>query len=46
VAVKAWNLMGGEINWSALPIIAELTGYQDIEELIHYLATIRDHQTG
>ncbi len=43
IAVKAWNLMGGEIQWSALEFIAELFGIQDMDIFIHQLAAIRDH---
>lgn len=38
-----WNLMGGEINWAALPLLAEMKGVQDIEMLIIGLTAIREH---
>lgn len=38
-----WNLLGGEINWQALPLLAEMKGVQDIEMLIIGLTTIREH---
>jgi hypothetical protein len=43
MAVKAWNLMGG-IDWVALPIVVELLGIEDVEQLIHNLACIRNQQ--
>jgi len=42
LALNAWNLMGGEINWSALDFICELLGITDVERLIVQLTTIRD----
>ncbi|HSH47553.1 MAG TPA: hypothetical protein VK991_03070, partial [Halomonas sp.] len=42
-AVAIWNLMGGEIDWQALPLLAEIKGVKDIELLITGLTTIRDH---
>jgi hypothetical protein len=42
-AVEAWNLMGG-LNWSALPIVAEMIGVEDIELLIEQLVIIRNKQ--
>lgn len=35
--------MGG-IDWSALPVVAELYGITDIDILIHQLVAIRDAQ--
>lgn len=43
IAVRAWNLMGG-IDWSALPIVADMIGITDLETLITQLVTIRDWQ--
>jgi len=40
--LRAWNLMGGEINWVALPIIAELYGITDLDAFIAQVAEIRD----
>jgi hypothetical protein len=34
--------MGGEIDWQALPVVAELIGFDDIERLVDGLLTIRD----
>lgn len=36
--------MGG-IDWSALPIVTELLGIEDVEQLIRDLVTIRSFQT-
>ena len=44
LAVRAWNLMGGEINWSALDPVSEMLGYAQPEILIAQLTAIRDHQ--
>jgi hypothetical protein len=41
--IRAWNLMGG-IDWAALPHVAEMLGYQDIELMVAQLAAIRDFQ--
>ncbi len=40
--LRAWHLMGDRIDWSALPIIAELIGFDDVERLIEGLITIQD----
>lgn len=44
IARRAWNLMGGEINWAALPVVAELFGIEDIEPFLMQLVAIRDWQ--
>lgn len=36
--------MGGCIDWTALPIVAEMYGIIDIETLVVQLATIRNWQ--
>jgi hypothetical protein len=36
--------MGGEIQWQALPLIADVLGIEDIAVLVHQLAAIRDFQ--
>ncbi len=41
-AVRAWNLMGGQLDWVALPMLAELMGEEDLEAFIVRLARIRD----
>jgi len=41
-----WNLLGGEIDWAGLPVVAELFGITDIELLIKQLALIRDFHHG
>jgi hypothetical protein len=35
--------MGG-LDWAALPVIAEMLGYSDIETLIVQLVAIRDRE--
>lgn len=36
--------MGGEIDWAALPILAEIHGVIDVEMLVEQLLAIRDHK--
>ncbi|HET8870271.1 MAG TPA: hypothetical protein VFM48_07485 [Aquabacterium sp.] len=43
LSITAWNLMGGCIDWAALPLIAEMLGINDPEALVLDLVTIRDH---
>ncbi len=42
--IRIWNAMGGQIDWSALPILAEIHGIDDIEMLSEQLIAIRSHQ--
>jgi len=35
--------MGGEIDWRALPAVAEILGVDDLELLVHGLIEIREH---
>lgn len=37
--------MGGQIDWSALPIVAELIGFTDLETLLDQLCELRDRKT-
>jgi hypothetical protein len=39
-----WNAIGGVIDWQGLPVVAELFGITDIEQLIFDLITIRENQ--
>lgn len=34
--------MGGEIDWNALPVVAEIFGIEDIESLVFQLVEIRE----
>lgn len=43
VAVEAWNLMAG-LDWSALPLVVEMLGVEDVERLIRNLVTIREQR--
>lgn len=36
--------MGGALDWSALPVVAEILGIEDIEMFVHRLAAVRDWQ--
>jgi hypothetical protein len=40
-AIAAWNLAGG-MNWEALPIVIEVLGVEDVEDLVRRMALIRD----
>jgi hypothetical protein len=44
LAIKAWNLLGGVLDWSGLSLVAEILGYDDIELLIAQLVAIRDRE--
>lgn len=37
--------MGGQIDWTALPIIVDLYGVEDVETFIAKLVAIREHLT-
>lgn len=37
--------MGSQIDWSALPIVAELIGFTDLETLLEQLCALRDRDT-
>lgn len=41
-AIQAWNLMGGELNWTALDTLADLLGIRDPEAWIMQITIIRD----
>jgi hypothetical protein len=36
-------MMGGAIDWAALPLVAEVIGAYDVEALVRGLIQIRDH---
>lgn len=40
---EAWNLMGGAIDWAALPVVAEMIGITDVDLLVRGLCQIRQH---
>jgi hypothetical protein len=44
LALKVWRIFGGEIEWTALPWVAEMLGCDDIETLTDLLGTIRTHR--
>ena len=37
--------MGGQIDWSALPIVAELLGFTDLETRLEQLCALRARNT-
>lgn len=43
--MRAWNMMGG-LDWTALPIVAELLGVEDLDLLVSQLVAIRDELNG
>lgn len=43
LAVNAWNLMGGVIDWAALPVVVEMFGVDDVDSLVRDLVTIREY---
>lgn len=42
-AVRIWNMMGGQLDWQALPILCEICGIVDVEILLTELYAIRAH---
>ncbi|MDJ0792442.1 MAG: hypothetical protein QNJ71_11145 [Acidimicrobiia bacterium] len=42
-AIEAWNMLGGQIDWSALPVICDILDIVDPETLARDLVTMRDH---
>lgn len=44
LCVHAWNLIGGEIRVSDLPIVCDIVGYDDTEELLLMLCELRKHK--
>lgn len=45
LSIKAWNLLGGQIDWAGLPVVVEILGVKDPELLVLDLITIREHLT-
>ncbi len=43
LALRAWDLMGGEINWSAFPMVIALLGIDDVDLFVVRLVAIQDH---
>ena len=41
IAVEVWNMMGG-LDWHALPVVCEMFGISDVDELVRDLVTIRE----
>ena len=42
LAVEAWNMMGGELNWQAIPILVDMLEVQDVEKFIREIVQIRN----
>ena len=40
--IEAWNLMGGALDWAAVPVLAELLGVDDVDLLVLGLVQIRE----
>lgn len=43
--IEAWNLLGG-MDWHGIPTAARIMGFDDEEELVRGLVTIRDYKRG
>jgi hypothetical protein len=43
LSVAAWNLLGG-LDWNGLPVVAEMLGIEDVDQLVRDLVTIRQYQ--
>lgn len=43
MAISAWNTMGAELDWSALPYLVESLGVKDVDVFVAELAAMRDH---
>lgn len=37
--------MGGQIDWAALPIVADIIGFADLETLLEQLCALRDRES-
>jgi hypothetical protein len=46
MAIEAWNLMDGQIDWQAVPLIAEILGVDDLELFLKEIVLIRDFKNG
>ena len=49
VAIKAWNLLSngtGGIDYTGLPMVADMLGFDSIERLLHLLLVIKCHRPG
>lgn len=44
LAIRAWNLLGG-MEWSGIPFVAELLGYDEPDLLVMQLEAIRNRQS-
>lgn len=40
--VRAWNMMNGEVNWAALPVVMAMFGVTDPEPFIVKVLALRD----
>lgn len=40
--MRAWNMMGGEVNWTALPVLMAMFGVVDDETFIVRMLALRD----
>jgi hypothetical protein len=44
LSIEVWNEMGGDLQWSALPVLCAIHGIEDVESLISQLVAIRNVQ--
>lgn len=43
LAIRVWNDMGSQIDWTALEVMVERHGVDDVDLLITHLIAIREH---
>jgi hypothetical protein len=41
--IRAWNLLGGVLDWNGISVMCDLLGFDDPEILIRGLVIVRDH---
>ncbi len=44
ICIEAYNMMGGCLDWHALPLVVEIFGIDDVETFVQQLIAIRDFQ--
>lgn len=44
MAIDVWSFFGGEIQWAAVPWVAEMYGCDDLDTLCRLLGHVRNHR--
>jgi hypothetical protein len=44
MARQAWALLGFSLDWSGIPLVAEMLGITDIELLVWHLVLLREFE--